>query len=57
MYISQEDISELRRIAANTYEQERGEQIQRIISGINRMESAVAILKAENEKLRKAAGL
>lgn len=49
-------MSELRRIAANTYEQEKSEQIQRIIRGINKMESTVASLKAENEKLKKAAG-
>lgn len=56
MFISNDDMSELRRIAANTYEQEKSEQIQRIIRGINKMESTVASLKAENEKLKKAAG-
>jgi hypothetical protein len=55
MYISQDDLSELKRLAANTYEQEKSEQIHRIIRGINRLESAVASLTAENAKLKKAA--
>lgn len=49
-------MSELKRLAANTYEQEKSEQIHRIIRGIGRLESAVASLTAENEKLKKAAG-
>jgi hypothetical protein len=53
MFISQDDLSELKRLAANTYEQEKGEQIHRIIRGINKLESAVASLKAENERLKK----
>ena len=56
MFISHDDMSELRRIAANTYEQEKSEQIQRIIRGINKMESTVASLKAENDRLKKEAG-
>jgi hypothetical protein len=55
MFISQDDLSELKRLAANTYEQEKSEQIHRIIRGINRLESAVASLAAENERLKKAA--
>lgn len=55
MFILPDDMSELRRIAANTYEQEKSEQIHRIIRGINKMESAVATLKAENDRLKKAA--
>lgn len=55
MFISQDDLSELKRIAANTYEQEKGEQIHRIIRGINKLESMVASLTAENERLRKPA--
>jgi len=55
MYISQDDLSELKRLAANTYEQEKSEQIHRIIRGINRLESSVASLTAENLKLKKAA--
>jgi hypothetical protein len=55
MFISHDDMSELKRLAANTYEQEKSEQIHRIIRGIGRLESTVASLKAENEKLKKAA--
>lgn len=55
MYISQDDLSELKRLAANTYEQEKSEQIHRIIRGINRLESAVASLTSENARLKKAA--
>jgi hypothetical protein len=54
MYISQDDLAELKRLAANTYEQEKSEQIHRIIRGVNRLESAVASLTAENEKLKKS---
>jgi hypothetical protein len=56
MFISQDDMMELRRLAANTYEQEKSEQIHRIIRGIGKLESMVASLKAENDKLKKAAG-
>jgi hypothetical protein len=56
MYISHDDLSELRRLAANTYEQEKSEQIHRIIRGISKLESAVASLTAENKKLKSAAG-
>lgn len=55
MFISQDDLGELRRIAANTYEQEKSEQIHRIIKGINRLESTVARLTAENERLKRPA--
>lgn len=55
MYISQDDLSELKRISANTYEQDKSEQIQRIIRGINKLESLVASLKAENDRLKKNA--
>jgi len=55
MFISQDDLSELKRIAANTYEQEKSEQIHRIIRGINKLESAVAALTSENQKLKKDA--
>lgn len=54
MYISQDDLSELKRLAANTYEQEKSEQIHRIIRGINKLESAVATLTAENKRLKAA---
>ena len=43
-------------MAANTYEQEKSEQIHRIIRGISKLESAVASLTAENKKLRASAG-
>lgn len=55
MFISHDDLSELKRLAANTYEQDKSEQIHRIIRGINRLESTVASLTAENERLKKAA--
>ena len=55
MYISNDDISELKRLAANTYEQDKSEQIQRIIRGINRLESDVAKLTTENRKLKEKA--
>ena len=53
MYVSQEDLSELKRLAANTYEQEKSEQIHRILRGVNKLESLVASLTAENAKLKK----
>ena len=52
MIISSDDMSELRRIAANTYEQEKCEQIYRIINGIAKLERLVSQLKSENEKLK-----
>ena len=52
MPISQDDMSELKRLAANTYEQEKSEQIYRIIREITRMEQKIASLTKENEKLR-----
>lgn len=54
MIISQDDMMELRRIAANTYEQEKSEQIYRIINGIAKLERLVSQLKSENEKLKKS---
>lgn len=53
MHISQDDINELRRLAANTYEQENSEQLHRIIRGINWLEGTVVSLKSENERLKK----
>jgi hypothetical protein len=52
MFISNEDLSELKRLAANTYEQDGSEQIQRIIRGINKLESTVAALNSENNLLK-----
>ena len=51
--ISNDDMMELRRIAANTYEQEKSEQIYRIISEINLMQRQISNLKIENAKLKK----
>ena len=53
MPISNDDMMELRRLAANTYEQEKSEQIHRIIREITRMEQKLASLTKENEKLKK----
>ena len=53
MSISTEDMSELRRLATNTYEQEKSNQVNRIINGIMRLESEIKVLKAENERLKK----
>jgi hypothetical protein len=52
MPISNDDMAELRRIAANTYEQEKSEQIHRIIREIARMEQRIASLTREVEQLR-----
>lgn len=52
MIISNDDMMELRRIAANTYEQDKCEQIYRIINGISKLESLVIKLKSENNKLK-----
>jgi hypothetical protein len=54
MFISQDDLSELKRLAANTYEQEKSEQIYRIIRGIGKLESMVATLTNENKKLKQS---
>jgi hypothetical protein len=55
MFISNDDLGELKRLAANTYEQDRSEQIQRIIRGINKLESTVAALTSENKRLKEEA--
>ena len=52
MIISSDDMMELRRIAANTYEQDKCEQIYRIINGIAKLERLVSQLKSENDKLK-----
>lgn len=52
MVISADDMMELRRIAANTYEQEKSSQLYRIINGINRLEGEVVSLRSELKKLR-----
>lgn len=52
MLISNDDMMELKRLAANTYEQEKSSQIHRIISAINRLQSEVISLRAEVKKLK-----
>lgn len=52
MKISSDDMMELRRLASNTYEQEKSEQIYRIIRYIGYLESQVGILSTENKKLK-----
>jgi uncharacterized small protein (DUF1192 family) len=52
MYISNDDMMELKRLAANTYEQEKSSQIHRIINAINKLESEVASLRAEVKRLK-----
>lgn len=56
MLISNDDMMELKRLAANTYEQEKSSQIYRIINSINKLESEVASLRAENKKLKSEVG-
>jgi len=53
MPLSNDDMMELKRLAANTYEQEKSEQIHRIIREINRMQQTIATLTKENEQLKK----
>jgi uncharacterized protein (UPF0335 family) len=55
MSISTEDMNELRRLATNTYEQEKSNQVNRIINGIMRLESELKTLRAENDRLSAAA--
>ena len=50
--MNNEDLMELKRLAANTYEQEKSEQIFRIIRYINNLESQVRTLKNEINKLK-----
>jgi polyhydroxyalkanoate synthesis regulator phasin len=52
MYLSNDDMMELKRLAANTYEQEKSSQIYRIINAINKLESEAAGLRAEVKKLK-----
>jgi uncharacterized small protein (DUF1192 family) len=52
MSISSNDLNELRRLATNTYEQDKSQQIHRIIRGVNELESQVRTLTSENEKLK-----
>jgi cell division protein FtsB len=52
MPVFPDDMNELRRLATNTYEQDKSQQIHRIIRGVSELESQVRTLKAENEKLK-----
>ena len=56
MLISNDDMMELKRLAANTYEQEKSSQIYRIISSINKLQSEVVSLRAEVKKLKSEVG-
>lgn len=50
--INQEDLSELRRLATNTYENDRAIQIHRVIRGVNDLINQVQVLQAENAELK-----
>lgn len=52
MKISSDDMMELRRLASNTYEQEKSDQIYRIVRYIGHLESQVRTLTNENQKLK-----
>lgn len=52
MTISKKDIEELRRIATNTYDADKA-FMNRVINGINILESENAKLKAEIDTLKK----
>jgi len=51
MAIFQDDIEELKRLATNTYENDKVYQIHRIIQGINQLTGEVQALKVEKEAL------
>jgi hypothetical protein len=52
MPISLDDMNELKRLATNTYEQEKSNQVYRIIRAITDMENQIKFLKTENQKLK-----
>lgn len=52
MSIHNEDMQELRRLAANTYEQDKSNQIQRILQGINNYQNTISALTRENKDLK-----
>ena len=52
MHISTDDMNELKRLATNTYEQEKSSQVYRIIRAITDMENRIKFLKTENQKLK-----
>jgi FtsZ-binding cell division protein ZapB len=51
MAIFQDDIEELKRLATNTYENDKVRQIHRIIHGINELKGENQSLKIENQQL------
>jgi len=51
--INQEDLSELRRLATNTYENDKAAQIIRIIHGINDLTNRLQVLQNENAELKR----
>lgn len=53
MTIYIEDMDELKRLATNTYEQSKMQQIHRIINGITELQNKVQSLTLENNKLKK----
>ena len=53
MSIQNEDMQELRRLAANTYEQDKSNQIHRILHGITNLQNTIAVLTRENKQLKK----
>lgn len=50
--VTNEDINELRRIAVNTYENDKRDQLHRIINGINELLRKNAELTNENLVLK-----
>ena len=45
-------MQELRRLAANTYEQDKSNQIHRILQGITNLQNTIASLTRENRDLK-----
>jgi hypothetical protein len=52
MAISKNDLEELKRIATNTYDRDKA-FMQRVLSGIAKMEAENAVLRNKNEELKK----
>lgn len=51
MAIFQDDLEELKRLATNTYENDKIRQIHRIIHGINELKGENQALKVEKQQL------
>lgn len=51
--VNENDINELRRLATNTYENDKAAQIRRIILGINDLKGQLQLLHQENMELKK----